>query len=211
MLEIGVQSGGSTRVWKRYFRGLTQYLGLDIEPRCRMFQSLEEGIRIITGSQLDTALLSKICKEYGPFDLVVDDGGHTNKMIHTSLKSLWNCMKDNGVYVIEDLHTMNMGGYINPKTETSVFQEIAGWMRIRSPNIEDRAQIELINHPSNHLKKLSFRDSILFLHYGKDVQALFKNRVQKGSHWIRGPLKEPAQELSLSDWCTNCCIGCYDI
>jgi len=210
MLEIGVQSGGSTRVWKRYFRGLTQYLGLDIEPRCRMFQSLEEGIRIITGSQLDTALLSKICTDYGPFDLVVDDGGHTNAMIQTSLKSLWNCMKDNGVYVIEDLHTMNMGGYIG-KTETSVFQEIAEWMRIRSPNIVDQARKELINHPSNHLKKLSFRDSILFLHYGKDVPALFQNRVHKGSHWISGPLMEPTEELSLSDWCPNCCIGCYDI
>jgi len=124
MLEIGVQSGGSTRVWKRYFRNLTDYVGLDIEPRCRMFQSLEEGIRIVTGSQMDTALLERLCKEYGPFDFVVDDGGHFNKMILTSLKSLWNCMKDSGVYAIEDLHTMNMPGFINGG-ETSVFQEIA--------------------------------------------------------------------------------------
>jgi len=183
MLEIGVQSGGSTRVWKRYFRGLTSYVGLDIDPRCRMFKSLEEGITIITGSQLNTTLLSKICNQYGPFDFVVDDGGHSNKMIQTSLKSLWNCMKDNGVYVIEDLHTMNMGGYINRATETSVFQEISEWMRIRSPSTRDYHQIELNNHSSKHLKKIAFYDSIMFLHYANKVPTLIQNEVKKGSHW----------------------------
>jgi len=210
MLEIGVQSGGSTRVWKKYFRGLTQYLGLDIDPRCRMFQSLEEGVRIITGSQLDTQLLSKICTQYGPFDLIVDDGGHTNKMIQTSLKSLWNCMKDRGVYVIEDLHTMNMAGYIDRRNEISVFEEIAEWMRIRSPNTHDQSQIELKNHPSWHVKKLSYYDSIMFLHYGQQVPALFQTRIRKGSLWNRFPIKEPKEELSLSDWCDDCCIGCFD-
>jgi len=210
MLEIGVQSGGSTRVWKRYFRGLTQYLGLDIDPRCRKFQSLKEGIRIITGSQLDTALLSKICNEYGPFDLVVDDGGHTNKMIHTSLKSLWNCMKDNGVYVIEDLHTMNMRGYINRETETSVFQEISEWMRVRSPSIRNKNKTELKNHLSKHLKTMAFYDSIMFLHYANQVPSLLTNRVTKGSHWVRGQRQEPEKEVSIRDWCHKCCIGCYD-
>jgi len=117
MLEIGVQSGGSTRVWKRYFRDLTDYLGLDIDPRCKMFRSPDEGIKIVTGSQLDTALLVNLCKQHGPFDLIVDDGGHTNEMMTTTLNSLWNCMNDDGVYAIEDLHTMNMQKYIKPNTK----------------------------------------------------------------------------------------------
>jgi len=209
MLEIGVKSGGSTRVWKRYFRGLTQYVGLDINPRCRMFQSLEEGIRIITGSQLDKRLLYKICKEYGPFDLVVDDGGHTDDMIRTSLKMLWNCMKDNSVYVIEDLHTVNMKGYLN-RAKTSFFDEIAMWMTVRSPSLGKKGQYRLIKHPSKHLKKLAFYDSIVFLHYANKVPPLFKSRLEKGLQWVRGKLAEPKKELSLRNWCHNCCIGCYD-
>merc|ERR1719189_3460417 len=58
MLEIGVQSGGSTRVWKRYFRGTLAYVGLDINWRCKQFESLDEGIRIVIGSQLNSSLLS---------------------------------------------------------------------------------------------------------------------------------------------------------
>jgi len=209
MLEIGVQSGGSTRVWKRYFRELTDYIGLDIDPRCRMFQSPDEGIKIVTGSQLDTTLLFNLCKQYGPFDLVIDDGGHRNEMMQTSLKSLWNCMNDDGVYVIEDLHTMNMG-YIKPNA-TNIFHEMADWMKIRSPKVDDQEKVASL--PAGHLKKLAFYDSVMFLHYGSNVPGLFPSRVQKGSHWLKGARsgrKEPTTEVLLSDWCKECCIGCYD-
>jgi len=108
ILEIGVQSGGSTRVWKRYFRETCAYVGIDVNPRCKQFDSPEEGITIEIGSQLNITFLSDICSKYGPFDLVVDDGGHTNEMIITSILALWGCLNDNAVYVIEDLHSLNM-------------------------------------------------------------------------------------------------------
>jgi len=210
MLEIGIQSGGSTRVWKRYFRGLTDYVGLDIDPKCRQFQSPEEGIKIVTGSQLDTELLSKLCNEYGPFDIIVDDGGHFNDMMKTSLKSLWSCLIDDGVYVIEDLHTMNMGTHYLHGNSVSIFQEIAEWMRVRSPSIINKEQIELKNHPGSHLKKMSFSDSLMFLHYGKELSALTEGSLVKGSHWLLGKREEPKEELVLDDWCKDCCIGCYE-
>jgi len=211
ILEIGVQSGGSTRVWKRYFRDLLDYVGLDIDPRCRMFQSLDEGIRIVTGSQLDTTLLSKLCNEYGPFDLVIDDGGHTNEMMQTSLKSLWNCMKDDSVYAIEDLHAINMGMFGKLK-EPNIFHELAEWMRERSPSIFNN-QTEVKSHPGGHLKKLAFYDSLVFLHYGSKLPSLIESRIMKGLKWVEGErigVPEPKEELSLSDWCDHCCIGCYD-
>jgi len=211
MLEIGVQSGGSTRVWKRYFRNLTDYIGLDIDPRCRMFQSPTEGINIVTGSQLDTALLLNLCKQYGPFDLVIDDGGHQNEMMQVSLKSLWNCMEDDGVYVIEDLHAINMG-MIKPGA-TNIFHEIADWMQVRSPDIEEITQEAVKTQPAGHLKKLAFSDSIMFLNYGSNVPGLTKSRIMKGDHWLMGPRNgttNPKTEVLLSDWCQECCIGCYD-
>jgi len=210
MLEIGVQSGGSTRVWKRYFRGTLAYVGLDIDPRCRKFQSLKEGIRIIAGSQSDTSLLSDICNKFGPFDLIIDDGGHSTELILTSLGVLWNCLKDDSVYVIEDLHTMNMGASFLSKSGKSVLQEIAEWMRVRSPaiRIADNDETELQNHPSRHLKKLMFYDSIVFLHYATEVPKLA--RVTKGTDWLVGKVEKPKKKLSLSDWCRGCCIGCYD-
>jgi len=205
VLEIGVQSGGSTRAWKRYFRGTLDYTGLDIDPRCKMFESPKEGIRIVIGSQLHTQVLSDLCKKYGPFDLVVDDGGHTNKMMLTSLNSLWSCMKDDGVYVIEDLHALNM--WHSTSIEGTLFKEMSLWMKRRSPWPTSGKSI---NHQSSHLQKLEFYDSILFLHYSDKVPEL--GRFKTGEHWLEGSRtsNEAPSNLTLKDWCKKCCIGCYD-
>ena len=105
MLEIGVQSGGSSRLWKQLFKDKLDYRGIDINPNCKQFESPEENIKIDIGSQLDEDFLKGICKEHGPFDFIIDDGGHTAEMIITSLKVLWYCVADNGVYAMEDLHS----------------------------------------------------------------------------------------------------------
>jgi len=211
MLEIGVQSGGSTRVWKRYFRGTLSYVGIDINPLCKQFESLGEGITIQIGSQLDKSFLSEICSTYGPFDLIVDDGGHTNKMIRTSLASLWGCMKDKGVYVIQDLHALNMGSKFLEKNDTvTIFEEIGRWMRVRSPGIEKshikHAELFLSKLPGWHLKKQAFYDSIIFLHYGEEIPWL--KRLIKGSQWL--PLKWEGALRSVDHGCEDCCVGCYD-
>jgi len=209
MLEIGVQSGGSTRVWKRYFRQTLAYVGLDINPRCKQFESIQEGIRIMIGSQLNMTLLSNICSTYGPFDLVVDDGGHTNKMITTSLLSLWNCLNDKAIYVIEDLHALNMKGEkFLSRNEVSIFQTLGEWMKIRSPTIGRWADLPAsisTEHPAWHLKNLNFVDSVLFLHYADEVPRL--RGFKKGSNWVPRIDNNTPYE---TEKCKGCCVGCYD-
>jgi len=203
MVEIGVQSGGSTRVWKRYFRGTLEYIGIDINPKCKQFESIDEGIRIEIGSQLSTKFLSSLCSTYGPFDLVVDDGGHTNEMISTSLASLWPCLNDNAVYVIEDLYKLTGQSNSLDFAEESIYTTVSHWMKVRSPSHKIKSTISP-DYPGWYLKKLAYYDSILFLHYGEDIPKL--ERFKKGSNWI--PYKKN-HTLDTPN-CVGCCIGCYD-
>lgn len=106
MLEIGVQSGGSIDIWREYFNSNIHYVGIDINPPCKKFESLKNNIHVEVGSQSDEVFLADICKRYGPFDFIVDDGGHTTALIMPSLNVLWSCLRDKGVYAIEDLHAM---------------------------------------------------------------------------------------------------------
>jgi hypothetical protein len=108
MLEIGVQSGGSGRIWSQYFGTKLNYTGIDVDPRCARSEMPSKGIHIEIGSQLNTTLLHWICEKFGPFDIIVDDGGHTTEMIMTSLNILFFCMNDKGVYAVEDIHTMSV-------------------------------------------------------------------------------------------------------
>ena len=110
MLEFGVQSGGSARTWKSWYKDRLYYTGVDIDTRCKRSHSPREHIFIEIGSQLDTSFLQHVCKKHGPFDVVIDDGGHTAEMINVSLSAILSpanaCMKGNALYVIEDTHTM---------------------------------------------------------------------------------------------------------
>ena len=110
MLEIGVRFGGSIEVWKRYFSEINlYYVGMDIEQRCKRFEDEERNVFIHIGSQGSQNDLIKICKDHGPFDFIVDDGGHTFNQMKTSIDTLFPsdlCMTPQSLYVIEDMHTM---------------------------------------------------------------------------------------------------------
>ena len=112
MLEIGVQSGGSARMWSAYFKDKLYYVGMDIDERCKRSHSPEEHIHIEIGSQLEAHDLVAICEKHGPFHIIIDDGGHTKEMMETALKVLYpqdGCMHKDSLFIIEDMHTMGFG------------------------------------------------------------------------------------------------------
>ena len=105
VLELGVRSGGSLRLWRDYFpNGLIA--GLDVEP----LPSEPNGdrIRIYQGRQEDTSVLSKIAVEVAPdgFDIVIDDASHIAAPTRTGFWHLFdNHLKPGGVFAIEDWGT----------------------------------------------------------------------------------------------------------
>ncbi len=116
LLEIGIQSGGSIVDWREYYGDNSLIVGVDIDKRCKRSENKEKNIFVEIGSQLNATFLIEVCKKYGPFDVIIDDGGHTEDMIITSLYALYpenQCLSINGgVYAVEDLHTQVMKFYM---------------------------------------------------------------------------------------------------
>ncbi len=123
VLEIGVGGykhpewgGGSLRMWKHFFhRG--EIFGLDIVDKSH-FDA--QRVKTIQGDQNDPDCLAAIAEEYGPFDIVIDDGSHINEHIRTSFHALFPHVRPGGLYVIEDLWTAywpGFGGNENPKQD----------------------------------------------------------------------------------------------
>src|SRR5450631_861307 len=106
ILEIGVLLGSSLRLWKQYFANPeTLIVGIDIRPECVEFDAPADGIRVRIGSQADAEFLKSVVKEFGPFDLIIDDGSHHSSHMITSFNHLYSeGLKDNGIYFVEDLH-----------------------------------------------------------------------------------------------------------
>lgn len=103
ILEIGVFQGGSLQMWKDYFGPKAKIYGIDIDPACKKYE--EENIEIFIGSQSDKNFLAAVKTKMPKIDILIDDGGHTMHQIKTSFLELFDHVKDDGIYAIEDLHT----------------------------------------------------------------------------------------------------------
>ena len=97
VLEIGVQTDSSIRMWKDYFPNAEIY-GLDIEPNCKQFE--EDRIKIVIGDQSDRNVLSTLPDD---FDIIIDDGSHIPEhQVGSFLYLFQHKMNSRGIYVVED-------------------------------------------------------------------------------------------------------------
>jgi cephalosporin hydroxylase len=122
-LEIGVFKGGSIRMWRDFFGKESSLTFLDIDPACKAHQI--EGTTVEIGDQTDRAFLARIAKEYGPFDIIIDDGGHKMDQQSTSFRALWPYLNDGGLYVVEDTHTSYWPGFGSGYQRKGSFIELA--------------------------------------------------------------------------------------
>ena len=112
VLEIGVETGRSHRLWLEYFPKATIY-GFDIfKFGVDEFHKLQEGNPYLDrsimfeGDQESVDDLEKFLELHGgDFDIIIDDGGHTMRQQQISLGVLFDAVKSGGYYIIEDLHT----------------------------------------------------------------------------------------------------------
>lgn len=101
LLEIGCGQGGSLQLWKKYLGPFAQIVGVDIDPACEKFA--ESQIEVWIGDQSDSTFLDALVEEFGPFDVVIDDGSHVTSDVVASFEALYP--HTTGIYAVEDLHT----------------------------------------------------------------------------------------------------------
>lgn len=113
ILEIGAAHGGSLEMWNDYFKGNATIFSVDINPECKKFEN--EYTKVFIGSQEDKHFLKHLHDVLPDLDILIDDGGHTMKQQLTTFENLFDKVKDDGIYLIEDLHTSYFkyfgGGY----------------------------------------------------------------------------------------------------
>jgi Methyltransferase domain len=161
-LEIGVYKGGSIPMWKDFLGPESRLTFLDIDPAC---SSLElAGTRVEIGDQADPVFLERIGQAHGPFNLIVDDGGHKMHQQITSFRHLWPRLADRGLYIVEDTHTSYWPGFGGGLRQPKSFIEFAKDLidRMHSWYTEDDAGFPL--HPlARELGGIRFHDSLVVI------------------------------------------------
>ena len=148
ILEIGIHKNQniidkindalSLRTWREYFSNATVY-GIDIDDF--LYLNDEFRFKIFKADQSNREQMMTVFNNINqPIDVVIDDGGHKMHQQQVSLGVIFPYLKNNGVYVIEDLHTsydFNKWYYdYNDDTSTlSILQEFNNTGKILSPRM----------------------------------------------------------------------------
>ncbi|HDS16253.1 MAG TPA: class I SAM-dependent methyltransferase [Proteobacteria bacterium] len=101
LLEIGVLEGGSLHYWDDYFQHPeTSIVGLDLNlPQTSSFS---QRVKVIQCDQNDGPALERVARQFGPFDIVIDDGSHARRETEHCFRVLFPEVATGGYYIIED-------------------------------------------------------------------------------------------------------------
>jgi len=122
ILEIGVWSGASLKIWSEYFEN-SHVMGLDIphelypasifpyrdEATQRKLISFINNASLFLGDQGDTTNLQQMINfleettKKNKFDIIIDDGSHFQYDIMNSFGFLFPHLNSGGLYIVEDI------------------------------------------------------------------------------------------------------------
>lgn len=163
-LEIGVSKGGSLQMWQRYFGPLATIVGIDINPECQKHN--EEGINVRIGDQSDKMFLHSLEKEFGQFDIILDDGSHQMHHIFQTFEYLYPRLSKNGVYAVEDLHTAYWsefgGGLDKPDSFINLSKQFID--QLNAHHSRGKVQPDFI---TDNTLGISFYDSVIVFERGQ--------------------------------------------
>ena len=93
ILEIGIDSGLSLKLWKDYFSE-AEIIGVDIKV-----PNIESTCKMICGDATNSATF----EDLGNFDIIIDDGSHLFKHQIKTFNILFPRLNSEGIYIIEDV------------------------------------------------------------------------------------------------------------
>ena len=187
MLEIGVFRGGSLRMWKQYFHPDSTIVGIDIDPSCQAHEIADQSVYVRIGSQADPNFLASVNGEFGPFDIILDDGSHKTHHQIVSFGELFrDALVDGGCYMVEDVHTNYWVKHVDsPETFIDVSKQVVDL--IHEPYIDRKETHFRHGHPealeklelsylSANVASVAFYDSIVV--FEKKQRSLPKSELR---------------------------------
>lgn len=73
-IETGILNGGSLFMWRKWLGDKARIIGIDLNPESLKWR--KEGFEVYIGDQGDPQFWRETLSAIGPFDVLLDDGGH---------------------------------------------------------------------------------------------------------------------------------------
>lgn len=180
ILEIGVHEGKSLMIWKEYFPK-ANIIGIDLKS----YNFNINRIFTFQGDQTDINFLLGVSRKFKKFDIIIDDGSHVCSHIIKTFATLFDFLREDGLYICEDLQTSYWPRYggsrinLNKKnTSLSFFKTLV-----------DSGNYESYDRP--FYKKSKFDGKIKFVHFFQNLVIIKKgptNNLQYNNFKLKNKL-----------------------
>lgn len=102
VVEVGVWSGGSLRMWKECFGAGCQIHGVDVDEKCKVYA--DDSTTIHFGDQADREFWARFRNRVPKVDVFIDDGDHNPELQIITLEEILPHIAPGGVYICEDIN-----------------------------------------------------------------------------------------------------------
>jgi hypothetical protein len=164
VVEFGVSQGGSLQMWRDYFGRRARIYGVDIDPRCAELGGRRT--KVFIGDQEDREFLRSIAAQVGPIDVLIEDGGHHMGQQIATFEELYPHVKEDGVFLIEDLHTSYRRGYGGGHRRPGTFMEYAKGLTDQLNAWHSREEGFEVDEFTRSTKSMHFYNSIVVFEKG---------------------------------------------
>lgn len=182
-VEIGILNGGSLFMWRDFFGEGARIIGIDLNPEALKWK--QDGFEIYIGNQDDPEFWKTFFKETGSVDIILDDGGHTNRQQIITTASCIKHINDGGTLVVEDVHASYMKKFGNPSKYSFInfAKHLVDSINSRSSRI-NRAR----NDYWKHIHNIVFYESIVAF------------KVDRKNCFISNPTKNDGESFNAKDY-----------
>lgn len=163
VLEIGIYRGGSLDMWHWYFGPEATLVGIDIDEAAKAATDPRHVVEI--GDQTDADFLRRVAEQHGPFDIIIDDGGHEMQQQIVTAETLFPLLNEGGVYLVEDCHTSYWESHHGGRGRSGTFIE---WSKERIDDVNGY-------HQASDIDRL-WTDQVEGVHHYDSVVVFDKKR-----------------------------------
>lgn len=172
-VEVGIASGGSLFMWKKYFQNNARIIGVDFNPGAKRWESY--GFEIHIGNQSDSNFWKDFYKKVGKIDIIVDDGGHTNEQQLSTFINSYRNVNNDGLLVFEDTHASYMREFGNP-SKYSFINFCKNFLDMQNQKSISKQNNEYIKK----IHKIDFFQSIVAFHVSEKKAENSDSIINKG-------------------------------
>ena len=196
VLEIGIQHGGSMKLWNDYFVNANIY-GIDVDKSPKFLEEYKR-VKCLKMGAYSQESIDYFSNQNIAFDFIIDDGPHTIDSMIYFIKNYTQLLNNDGILIVEDVQDISWCDTFKTLVPNGYTYEIFDLRHIKN-RWDDILFVIKKNQIITENIKLEINEIVTRPKCNFSVMTIFKNEVMNLKMWIEHYLWQGVEHFYLID------------